>query len=77
MKKQFNKKYTYAKKGTRGDKLEKMEITYPRTSGKFRGVSLGRDKNGVFVMTHRARSKSYERQNKIPLKDIRFIASTG
>lgn len=77
MKKRFNRKYVYARRGTRGDKLKEREITYPRTSGKFRGVSLGRDKNGVFVMTHRARSKSYERQDKIPIKDINFIASTG
>lgn len=77
MRKRFNKKYVFAKKGTRGDGLEKGEITYPRTSGKFRGVSLGKDKNGIFVMTHRARSKSYEKQDKIPLKDIKFIRSTG
>jgi len=53
------------------------EITFPRKSGRFRGVSIGRDKDGFFVMTHRARSKSYESIEAIPNKVIRFIASTG
>jgi hypothetical protein len=38
---------------------------------------LGADKNGFFVLTHRARSKSYESVDKIPEKDIKFIESTG
>lgn len=41
------------------------------------GVSLSRDKNGFFVRTHRARSKSYPEPGKIPLKKIQFIRSTG
>jgi len=41
------------------------------------GFSLGIDKNGFFIYTHRARSKSYETAAKIPIKDIRFIDSTG
>jgi hypothetical protein len=40
-------------------------------------VGLGRDKDGFFVYTHRARSKSYEDPHNIPAKDIEFIASTG
>jgi len=41
------------------------------------GVSMGADKNGFFVYTHRARSKSYSEPGKIPVKDIKFIESTG
>lgn len=44
---------------------------------RLEGVSLGQDKNGYFVYTHRARSKSYEMPGKIPLKKIQFIRSTG
>lgn len=57
--------------------LEVGEITNCRRSGKFNGVSIGRDKDGYFVMTHRARSKSYPELNNIPKKDIKFIVSTG
>jgi len=50
----------------------------PKIEGKsFNGVSMGADKNGFFVYTHRARSKSYEDPSKIPDKDINFIESTG
>lgn len=44
---------------------------------KLKGVDLGVDKDGFFVMTHRARSKSKPEINKIPDKDIKFIESTG
>lgn len=44
---------------------------------KANGVSMGADKNGFFVYTHRARSKSYSEPSKIPVKDIEFIESTG
>ena len=43
----------------------------------FKGCSLGKDKDGYFVYTHRARSKSYDDPNKISEKDINFIDSTG
>ena len=50
----------------------------PKVKGKsFDGVSLGADKDGFFVYTHRARSKSKESPDKIPQKDIDFIESTG
>ena len=61
----------------RATQLEIGEITFPRKSGRFRGVSIGRDKDGFFVMTHRARSPSYESIEAIPNRVIRFIASTG
>ena len=41
------------------------------------GVGLAQDKQGVYVRTHRARSKSYPSADKIPLSKIRFIRSTG
>jgi hypothetical protein len=41
------------------------------------GCSLGKDDKGYFVYTHRARSKSYPTKDKIPIKDLKFIDSTG
>lgn len=41
------------------------------------GCSIGKDKNGYFAYTHRARSKSYESKDKIPVKTLKFIDSTG
>ena len=35
------------------------------------------DKDGFYIHTHRARSKSYESPEKITEKDIKFIDSTG
>jgi hypothetical protein len=53
-------------------------VDKPKIEGKcFDGVSLGKDKRGFFVYTHRARSKSYETAGEIPNKDIAFIKSTG
>lgn len=44
---------------------------------KLDGVSLGKDKDGYFVYTHRARCKSYSSPEKIPKSKIKFIESTG
>lgn len=41
------------------------------------GYELGADKNGFFVATHRARSKSYGNAVDIPIDSIKFIDSTG
>lgn len=41
------------------------------------GFSMGVDKDGYFIHTHRARSKSYEKPDAISVKDIKFIDSTG
>lgn len=41
------------------------------------GFSMGIDKNGYFIHTHRARGKSYEQPDKIPASEIKFIDSTG
>ena len=53
-------------------------LKIPKIKGKsFYGVDLGCDKNGFFVMTHRAASKRYKNIENIPKKDIAFIKSTG
>lgn len=57
--------------------LQVGEGTHPRQSGRFDGVSIGRDRRGYFVFTHRARSKSYVSRGKIPNNIIRYIKSTG
>jgi len=57
--------------------LEINEYTAPQKGGRYRRTSIGRDKEGYFVMTHRARSKSYETPEKIPDSQIKFIESTG
>ncbi|MDY6957606.1 MAG: hypothetical protein SVK08_00480 [Halobacteriota archaeon] len=44
---------------------------------KFKGVSMGIDKDGYFVYTHRARSKSYPEISKIPKYKIDAIERTG
>ena len=41
------------------------------------GFNMGIDKDGYFIHTNRARSKSYESPSKIPIKDIKFTDSTG
>ena len=46
-------------------------------NGKKYGVGVGKDDDGFFVHTHRARSKSYASKDKIPIKDLIFIKSTG
>lgn len=45
--------------------------------GKDSGVSLKQDRNGFYVHTHRARSKSYKSPSDIPASDVKFIESTG
>jgi hypothetical protein len=46
-------------------------------STKANGVSMGADKNGFYVYTHRARSKSHPTPEQITIKEIEFIESTG
>lgn len=41
------------------------------------GCSLGKDKDGFYAYTHRARSNSYPRPGAIPLAKIRFVGSTA
>ena len=49
----------------------------PELRRKLDGVSLGKDKAGYFVYTHRARSSSYDKPSKIQQSKIKFIRSTG
>jgi hypothetical protein len=48
-----------------------------KISSKVSGCSMGADKDGFFVHTHRARSKSFATPLKITKKAIDFIESTG
>lgn len=41
------------------------------------GFDMGIDKDGYYIHTHRARSKSHEQPNQITAKEIKFIDSTG
>ncbi len=41
------------------------------------GFSMGVDKNGYFIHTHRARSKSHPKPDGITVKEMKFIDSTG
>ncbi len=41
------------------------------------GFSMGIDKNGFFIYTHRARSKSHDKASEITVKEIKFVDSTG
>jgi len=57
------------------------ELTKPKElidkCDEINGVSLGADKNGFYVYTHRARSKSSKSPEMIPIKAIKFIETTG
>ena len=61
---------------TRRAKLAKR-LGGTRKSGRFKGVSIGKDKDGVYVYTHRSRSKSYPKQSSIPDSVIKTIERTG
>ena len=41
------------------------------------GFSMGADKNGFFIHTHRGRSKSFKTPESIPEKDRKWVESTG
>lgn len=38
--------------------LGECEYTHPRLSGRYRGVSIGHDREGFFAMTHRANQRA-------------------
>jgi hypothetical protein len=50
---------------------------FRKRHGPKTGVSLAGDKDGFYVYTHRARSKSYSSPDKIPADRVKFIESTG
>ena len=67
-----------AKSKSKKDSSIQKGLSKPQnTKQNFNGVSLGKDKDGFFVYTHRARSNSYESPEKIPQGRIDFIESTG
>ena len=41
------------------------------------GFDMGIDKDGYFIHTHRARSKSHDKPSGITAKEMKFISSTG
>lgn len=49
----------------------------PDLAGRLGEVGLGRDDDGFFVYTHRARSDSKPSPHDIPQRDIDFISTTG
>lgn len=67
----------YTMRCVKASQLEVNEISCPRKGGRFRGTSIGRDAEGYFATTHRARSRSYQDTRSIPQKTIDFIESTG
>ena len=73
MKEEILKRIITSKFGTRYVK----GVVWDLKGSPGKGCSLGADKDGWFVFTHRARSKSKPSINKIPQKDIKFIESTG
>lgn len=53
------------------------EVTWCKHSGRYNGVSIGRDEDGYFACTHRARSSSYPSPGAIPVRTLKWIRSTG
>lgn len=67
-----------AKKNPFFDHVIGKELKHGLTrDGKRYGVSIGKDKDGYFCYTHRARSKSYPTIADIPKSALKFIDSTG
>jgi peptidoglycan hydrolase-like protein with peptidoglycan-binding domain len=56
---------------------ERFPFVKPADGASGGAVSLKRDKRGLFVHTHRARSKSFPTVKAIPERVVRFIESTG
>ena len=50
----------------RVNQLKPGELTFPKKGGRYRGVSVGRDKRGFFVYSAGKRSKSYKSPLDIP-----------
>ncbi len=75
---ELKKEYSRANKGV----ITELNL-HPDLKRKIRekkypdGFSMGIDKNGFFVHTHRARSKSHESPSDITAKEMKFIDSTG
>lgn len=74
----FVKEYTHAENGkVTGLNLHPDLKKKISEKGLSSGFDMGVDTNGFFIHTHRARSHSHETPDKITIKEIRFIDSTG
>lgn len=72
------KQYTKVGKGKiTGLRLHTDLIKKIKEGGYPDGFDMGIDKNGYYIHTHRARSKSHPTPDKITVKEIKFIDSTG
>ena len=71
----------YVTSSSRYDNGRVFGLTKPlgmsKISSKISGCSMGADKDGFFVYTHRARCKSFSNPMKITKTCIDFIESTG
>jgi hypothetical protein len=69
---------TNAKKGkVTGLMLHPELIVKIKEKGYPDGYSMGVDKDGWFIHTHRARAKSHDKISGITAKEMKFIDSTG
>lgn len=69
---------THAKSGkVTGLRLHPLLAKKIRTQGLAKGFSMGLDKDGWFIHTHRARSESREEPDGFTKKEIKWIDSTG
>jgi hypothetical protein len=69
---------TRAKKGVVTGLQLHPELKNKIRDGKYPdGYSMGVDKGGWFIHTHRARGKSHEKPSGITAKEMKFIDSTG
>ena len=68
---------SYSKGKIHGLKLHKDLLKKINDKNLPNGFDMGIDKDGYFIHTHRARSKSYESPNKITVKGIKWVDSTG
>jgi len=57
-------------------KIQQVSKTATKNGVNY-GCSVGKDDKGYFAYTHRARSKSVASKDKITVKDLKFIESTG
>ena len=74
----YLKQYSICKKGKiTGLNLHPDLIKKINDKNLPNGFDMGIDKDGYYIHTHRARSKSKETVNKITEKEIKFINSTG
>ncbi len=75
---QYIKTYTKAKNGKiTGLNLHPDIIKKAKEHDLECGFEMGIDKSGYYIHTHRARCHSHETPDKITIKEMKFINSTG